>query len=121
MSRSTKRHYKRNYSNTRTNFNYVCEPHNMRILVEIAPSAHGKINVTLFIDEKEALFGTYRVKNLDSATLNDRVATFCTGIAMFSEDDIRSYVAEDRSVLARSAKRYLKEVRNKLGTLIWRR
>jgi len=112
---------KRRHSATRSNFDYVCEPNNMRILVEIAPSAHGKINVTLFIDEKEALFGTYRVKNLDKDTLNERVATFCKGIAMFSEDDIRSYVTEDRSILARNAKRYLKEVRNKLGSLIWRK
>ena len=71
--------------------------------------------------KKRRFIGTYRVKNLDSDTLNDRVATFCKGIAMFSEDDIRSYVTEDRSVLARTANRYLKEVRNKLGTLIWKR
>ena len=93
----------------------------MRILVEIAPSAHGKINITLFIDEKEALNGTYRVKNLDGETLNAKVATFCSGIALFTENDIRSYVTDDRSALARNANRYLKEVRNKLGTLVWRK
>ncbi len=93
----------------------------MRILVEVAPSAHGKINITLFIDEKEALYGTYRVANLDTATLNERVATFCKGIALFSDQDIRSYITEDRSALSSNANRYLKEVRNKLGSLIWRK
>ena len=103
------------------NHGYVCEPNNMRILVEIAPSASGKINITLFIDKREALYGAYKVKNLNSDTINERVATFCKGIASFSEHDIQSYVTLDRSALARTANLYLKEVRNKLGTLIWRR
>ena len=109
------------YAHTRNNFDYVCEPNNMRILVEIAPSAHGKINITLLIDEKEALYGTYKIKSLNSDTINERVATFCKGICSFSEHDIQSYVTEDRTVLARTAYRYLKEVRNKRGTLIWKR
>jgi hypothetical protein len=102
-------------------FHYVCEPNSITIVVEIAPSAHGKINVTLYINEKEALYGSYRVDSLDLDTINNRVATFCNGLSLFTEEDIQTYVSEDKSTLARYAYKTLKEVRNKLGRLIWKR
>jgi hypothetical protein len=102
-------------------FQYVCEPNSIKIVAQIAPSAHGKINVTLYVDEREALFGSYRVQDLEVETINSRVATFCDGLALFTDEDIQSYVSEDKSTLARHAYRFLKEVRNKLGRLIWKR
>jgi len=111
----------RRYSVGQSKFHYVCEPNSMNIIAEIAPSAHGKINVILYINGKETLYGTYMVENLDIDTINSRVATFCKGITFFTEEDIQMYVDIDKATLARYAYRSLKEVRNKLGRLIWKR
>tara|TARA_R110000824_G_scaffold136475_1_gene300135 strand:+ start:211 stop:567 length:357 start_codon:yes stop_codon:yes gene_type:complete len=113
--------YNKRRSVGKNKFQYVCEPNSIKIIAQIAPSAHGKINVTLYINEKEALFGSYRVIDLEMETINNRVATFCDGLALFTEEDIQSYITVEKSTLARHAYRSLKEVRNKLGRLIWKR
>ena len=105
----------------RPTFVYVCEPNEMKIIVEISSTHGSSINVKLFVNNKAALTGHYTVDDLGIDTINDRVRTFCKGLSLFTEKDIKSYVEADKFVPALYAWRNLKTVRNKLGRSIWSR
>ena len=115
------RHRKKSRAYNKNKFEYVCDPNSMKIVVHASSRHGGTIDVVLFVNNKEALVGNYKVSDLDPATMDQKIQTFCKGISLFSEKDIKEYVQEDKVTLALYVRKSLKEVRNKLGRLIWNR
>ena len=101
-------------------FRYVCEPNSMSIVAQDS-TKHRAISVSLYIEDKEVITNLYRVRTMEKKEVNDRVIEFCDGIVSFSEEAIQRWSEQGRVSLALFANRSLKEVRNKLGTLIWRK
>jgi len=101
-------------------FKYVCESNSMRIVAQDS-TKHRAISVSLYIEDKEVITNLYKVQSMEKEEINDRVTEFCDGIVSFSEEAIQRWSEEGRVSLALLANRSLREVRNMLGTLIWRK
>ena len=105
---------------TKQNYTYVCAPPTIKIVAKDS-STNARLDVVLYVSDKEALFGSYTIREYKQDEANDRVKIFCTAITMFTEDEIQDYVEADRIMPALYAYRNLQKVWTKSGGLIWQR
>ena len=101
-------------------YKYVCIPNNITIIAEDG-NINRRLNVTLYVNEKDALYGSYSIADYTQDEANEKVKTFCNGMLMFTEDEIQDWVEEDKVMLALNAYRRLQQVRTTAGNFVWSR
>ena len=100
--------------------NYVCEPRDITIEVEL-PVNSRRLFVSLKVGNKLAKKSSFRFEDFPTKEkeYDEYVKRFCTAFLIYIEDDLYDYT--DDYMAALNAHRNLKKVSNKLGKLIWKR
>jgi len=100
---------------------YVCNPSNIRIEADY-PSSSVYLYITMKVDNKPAFYGQYKFEyTTDREDFDDKVKIFCNAMLLFNENEVYNYVEADNLMAALNIYRNLKEVRNRTGSLIWKR
>ena len=101
---------------------YVCNDRSIRIEAEDLPGAR-RIVITLSVNSKQAWQFMYR-NPLDrndkiSERLDHHTTAACEKISLMSKRQIEDYVDPDKIMISLYIWQHLKEVRTKIGNVIW--
>ena len=102
-------------------YEYISNSKDITIKVEKMDNSSKGVSVTAYHGDKIALFAPYKELILTEDKANDIVKHFCETLSSFTENDIQEHIDEKRIMIALNIRRSLKEVKNKLGKLIWRK
>ncbi len=101
---------------------YVCNDRSIRIEAEDLPGVR-RIAVTFSVNNKQAWQLMYR-NSLDkndkiSERLDQHTTAACEKIALMSKRQVEDYVEPDMVMISLYIWQHLKEVRTRLGNIIW--
>ena len=102
-------------------YEYISNSKDITIKVKKIDNSAKGVSVAVYHGDKLAIFAPYKELILTEDKANDFVKHFCETLVTFTEDDIQDHIDENRIMIALNVRRSLKEVRNKLGKLIWRK
>ena len=100
---------------------YISNSKDVTIKVNKIPSTAKGVSVAAYFGDKLAIFAPYKELILTEDKANDMVKHFCDALITFTDAEVQEHVDEKKIMIALNIKRSLKEVRNKLGKLIWRK
>lgn len=87
---------------------YVCEPNTM-IITTSDSIYHRKLDIFLYVSNKEAFQGTYSLITFTTEEVNDNIKMFCNSILKFTEDEIQDHIDANKIMPALYAYRSLKK------------
>jgi len=102
-------------------YEYISNSKEITIKVEKMDNSAKGVSVAAYYGDKLAIFAPYKELILTEDKANDIVNHFCKTLSTFTEAEIQEHIDKDKIMIALNIRRSLKEVRNKLGKLIWRK